>query len=189
MYADYGTGVCLGFDAKKLIEAHQKKYEDFPEPFHISCFYGPEGTGKIPEFKRGIANFIREISNLLKQHYSDGGTTEEVNKAEFLDLAEHYIIVATLAFKNGAFAHENEWRLFTLVPRENITHVRFDENKLPYMLPYVLMPYYALAKDLLKEIRLGPAHPNEVDIAKTFFSQKSGKPIDVRKSQIPFRKM
>ena len=37
MYAGHGTGVCLGFDAKKLIEAHQKQYEGFPEPFHTSC--------------------------------------------------------------------------------------------------------------------------------------------------------
>jgi hypothetical protein len=45
------------------------------------------------------------------------------------------------------------------------------------MLPYILMPYNAnaLAKDLLKEIWLAPAHPNEVDITKAFFSQKSGK--------------
>jgi hypothetical protein len=66
--------------------------------------------------------------------------------------------------------------LFALVPRDNTTHVRFDEKKLPYML-YTLMPYSAnaLAKDLLKEIWLAPGHPNEVDIAKAFFSQKSGK--------------
>ena len=101
----------------------------------------------------------------------------------------HYIIVATLAFKNGAFAHESEWRLFKLLPRDNITHVRFDENRLPYMVPHVLIPYNALAKDLLKVIWLAPAHPNEVDIAKTFFSQKSGKPIEVIKSRIPFRKI
>jgi hypothetical protein len=89
----------------------------------------------------------------------------------------HYIIVAALSFRHGAFAHESEWRLFALVPRDNTTHVRFDEKKLPYMLPYILMPYNAnaLAKDLLKEIWLAPAHPNEVDIAKAFFSQKSGK--------------
>ncbi len=189
MYAAQGTGVCLGFDAKKLIEAHQKQYEDFPEPFLTSCFYGYEGTEKIPEFKRGIANFLKKVSNCLEQHYSNGGTVEEVNEAEFLELSMHYIIVATLAFKNGAFARESEWRLFALVPRDNITHVRFDENKLPYMVPYVLMPYNALAKDLLGEIWLAPAHPNEVDTATTFFSQKCGKRVEVKKSQIPFRKI
>jgi Protein of unknown function (DUF2971) len=187
MYAAHGTGVCLGFDAKNLIEAHRRKYEAFPGPFHTSCFYGPEGTGKIPEFKRGIANFIREISNFLKHHYSNGGTKEGLNEGGFLELAENYIIVAALSFKNGAYSHESEWRLFTLVPRDNITHVRFDESKLPYMVPYVLMPYDALAKDLVRKIWLAPAHPNEVETAKTFFSQKSGKPIEVIKSRIPFR--
>ena len=185
MYADHGTGVCLGFDAKKLIEAHQKQYEGFPEPYQVSCFYGPEGALKIPEFKRGIAEFISKISNFLKQHYSNGGTIEEVNEAEFLELTMHYILVTTLAFKHGAFQHESEWRLLTLVSRDNITHVRLDEKKRSY----VLMPYNALAKDLLREIWLAPAHPNEVDTAKTFFSQKCGKPIEVIKSQIPFRKI
>ena len=94
-----------------------------------------------------------------------------------------------IGFKHGAFAHESEWRLFMRVPRDNTTHVRFDQKKLPYMLPYVLMPCNALAKDLLKEIWLAPAHLNEVDTAKTVFSQKSGKPIEVMKSQIPFRKI
>ena len=182
MYADHGTGVCLGFDAKKLIEAHQTQYEGFPEPFQVSCFYGPEGTSKIPEFKLGIAEFISKISNFLQQHYSTGGTVHELNESEFLELIMHYIIVASLAFKHGAFHHESEWRLLTLVPKDNITHVRFDEKKRPY----VLMPYNDLAKDLLKEIWLAPAHPNE-DTARRFFSQKSGKPIEVIKSQIPFR--
>lgn len=189
MYADHGVGVCLGFDAENLIEAHQGHFKDFPEPFHTACFYGYEGTGKIPEFKRGIANFINDIGNLLKQHYSNGGTPDQVNNAEFLDLAEHYLMVAILAFKHGAFAHESEWRLFTRVPRNDTTHVSFDEKKTPCMRPYILMPYNALAKDSLKEIWLGPAHPNEVDIAKTFFSQKSGKTIEIKKSQIPFRKI
>jgi hypothetical protein len=56
-----GTGVCLGFDGRNLIEAHQKFYNDkgFPEPFHTSCVYGPEGTEKIPEFKRGIAKLYK----------------------------------------------------------------------------------------------------------------------------------
>jgi hypothetical protein len=99
------------------------------------------------------------------------------------------VALATLAFKHGAFAHESEWRLFVRVQRDNTTHVRFDEKKLPYMVPYILMPYPALAKELVKEIRLGPAHPNEVDTAKTFFAQKSGQTIDVIKSQIPFRKV
>jgi Protein of unknown function (DUF2971) len=189
MYADRGSGVCLGFDKQKLIDAHQKQYEGFPEPFHTCCFYGHEGTNKIPEFKRGIAEFINKISDILKEHYSNEGTAEELNKAEFLELTMHYITVATLAFKHGKFEHESEWRLLARVPRDNITHVRFDENKLPNMVPYVLMPYNVLAKDLLQEIWLAPAHPNEVDIAKTFFSQKSGKPIEVIKSQIPFRKI
>jgi hypothetical protein len=57
------------------------------------------------------------------------------------------------------------------------------------MVPHVLIPYNALAKDVLKVIWLAPAHPNDVDIAKTFFSQKSGNSIDVIKSQIPFRKI
>jgi hypothetical protein len=189
MYADHGSGVCLGFDKQKLIDAHQKQFEGFPEPFHTSCFYGHEGTDKIPEFKRGIAEFINKISDFLKQHYSTGGTAEELNKGEFLELTMHYITVATLAFKHGKFEHESEWRLLARVPRDNITHVRFDENKLPNMVPYVLMPYNALAKDLLQEIWLAPAHPNEVDTAKTFFSQKCGKLVEVKKSQIPFRKI
>ena len=96
----------------------------------------------------------------------------------------HYILVTTLAFKHGAFQHESEWRLLTLVSRDNITHVRLDEKKRSY----VLMPYNALAKDLLREIWLAPAHPNEVDTAKTFFSQKCGKPIEVIKSQFLFEK-
>jgi hypothetical protein len=184
MYADHGTGVCLGFDAKKLIEAHQKQFEGFPEPFQVSCFYGPEGTLKIHEFKRGIAEFISKISNFLQQHYSNGGTVDELNESGFLQLTMHYILVAALAFKNGAFAHESEWRLLTLVSRDS-THVSFDEKKRPY----VLIPYNALAKNLLKEIWLAPAHPNEVDTAKTDFSQKCGKSIEVIKSQIPFRKI
>ena len=94
-------------------------------------------------------------------------------------------MVATLAFKHGAFAHESEWRLFARVRRDNTTHVKFDEKKFPY----VLMPYSALAKDVLKEIWLGPAHPNEVDSAKVFFSRRSGKPIEVVKSRIPFREI
>jgi len=189
MYADRGSGVCLGFDKQKLIDAHQKQYEGFPEPFHTCCFYGHEGTDKIPEFKRGIAEFINKISDFLKEHYSNGGTAEELNKAEFLELTMHYITVATLAFKHGKFEHESEWRLLARVPRDNITHVRFDENKLPNMVPYVLMPYNVLAKDLLQEIWLAPGHPNEVDTAKTFFSQKCGKLVEVKKSQIPFRKI
>jgi hypothetical protein len=140
--------------------------------------------------RRGLREKEREaIVEAVIEAASNGGTQEEVNKAEFLDLAEHYIMVATLAFKHGAFAHESEWCLFWRVPRDNVPHVRFDERKLPYMLPYILTQYNALAKDLLKEIWLGPAHPNEVDIAKTFFSQKSGKPIEVIKSQTPFRKI
>ena len=105
MYAAHGTGVCLGFDGKKLIEAHQKFYkdQDFPEPFHTSCFYGHEGTEKIPEFKQGIENYINKISNLLKEHHSNGGAIEELNKAEFLELTVYYIIVAALSFKHGAF--------------------------------------------------------------------------------------
>jgi hypothetical protein len=191
MYAAHGTGVCLGFDAKKLIEAHQRRYEDqgFPEPFDTSCFYGPEGTNKIREFKQGLFNFITNISEFIRQHYSAHGTPEELNKAEFLELTMHYIIVAVLSFKHGAFAHESERRLFVPVPRDNISHVRFDEKKLPYMVPYVLMPYNALAKNLLKEIWLAPAHLNGVDTAKTFFSQETGNPIEVIKSRIPFRKV
>jgi hypothetical protein len=96
-------------------------------------------------------------------------------------------VVATLAFKHRAFANENEWRLFVRVPGDNTTHVRFDDKKLPYLRPYIVMPYSALAQGLLRQIRLGPAHPNEVDFAKTFFCQKSGKPVEVIKSQIPFR--
>jgi len=183
MYADHGTGVCLGFDAKKLIQTHQSKYKYFLEPFHAACFYGHEGTETIPQFKRAIATFIKNISNLLKEHYSNGGTLEEVNEAEYLDLTCYYIIVATLAFKHGAFAHECERRFFALVPRDNTSNVRFDEKKRPY----ILMNYDALAKDLLKEIWL--AHPKEADVAKTFFSHNSGKPIEVLKSRIPFPKI
>jgi hypothetical protein len=92
MYADHGAGVCLGLDAKNLIETHQGHFKDFPEPFHSTCFYGHEGTGKISEFKRGIAKFISDIGDLLKQHYSNGGTLEQVNNAEFLGRAEHYLM-------------------------------------------------------------------------------------------------
>jgi hypothetical protein len=141
------------------------------------------GTSKIPEFKLGIAEFIRKIGNFLQQHYSTGGTVHELNESGFLNLTMHYILVATLAFKHGAFHHESEWRLLTLVSRDN-THVRFDEKKRPY----VLMLYNDLAKNLLKEIWLAPAHPSE-DTARRFFSQKSGKPIELIKSQIPFRKI
>jgi Protein of unknown function (DUF2971) len=61
MYAAHGTGVCLGFDGRKLIEAHQKFYNDkaFQNHFTLPVFTG------------------------LKQHYPNGGRPEELNEAEY----------------------------------------------------------------------------------------------------------
>jgi Protein of unknown function (DUF2971) len=181
MYADHGKGVSVGFHGDKLIEAHQRQFEGWREPFSTTIIYD------VRQLKRGIATFLDKVIEFLRKHFSEGGSVEQLNKGEFSDIVMYYISIAILAFKHPKFQHENEWRLFGLVPQGRLTNIGFDQAENKSIRPYVILEYPDLSKKLLREVWLGPASPSDVDVARIFFSQKAGQSVTVRKSEIPFR--
>jgi hypothetical protein len=165
MYADHGKGVSVGFHGAALIEAHQRKFEGWREPFSTAVIYD------VRQLKKGIATFLDKVIQFLRKHFSDGGSVEQLNKGEFPDFVMYYISITILAFKHPKFQHENEWRLFGLVPQGRLTNIGFDQTENGSVRPYVIFEYPDLSEKLLREVWLAPANQSDVDVSRIFFSQ------------------
>ena len=63
MYADHGKGVGVGFDGGNLIDAHQKNFVGFREPFSTAVIYD------VRQLKRGIATRV-STETLLRRRVS-----------------------------------------------------------------------------------------------------------------------
>jgi Protein of unknown function (DUF2971) len=182
MYADHGSGVCLGFDGKAMLAAHQSKFIDFPEQAYAMVVYD------IKQFKYGIATFLQSIANFLTRFFADGCDDQKLNGGEFLYFVSYYVAVAALSFKHPKFAHEKECRVFCRNPREEgLPHVGFYSTSSGMVRAYIPIQYPGLATNLLRRVWLGPANLNQLDILKIFFAKSVGTLVEAKKSEIPFR--
>jgi len=184
------SGVCLGFDRRKL-EAQVSKWAT-AQGVHLSilkCIY-TEGE-KIS----GARQLLNQISSLLAPP-SPGDTDWPPNSQAISDFSvllntdylESYMTWLAQC-KHVGFSEENEARIVARLPRYRTDLVSFRDGRFTHMPHLRIQMNFTGEESPLRQLVVGPSQDQEQSVVKfeTDLAKRGIHGVKVRPSQIPYR--
>lgn len=172
-YSYGGTGFCIGFDSRKLIEGVGESWRLSP------CIY--EDSAKD-------AMIVQRLSDTIRQRKAKEWPLDDSYVAEKLaDLFVEELSEVAPVLKDQAFASENEWRLWRAYSPDAL-HWRVGKH---VPVPFAKVPYRVDVPRQVQSVRIGPTADYQLarlsvsGLLNDTFGPDHG--IEVLASEVPYR--
>lgn len=149
----------------------------------IQCFYG----------EKEVLNYYSNFTELVEKGVMTyPQTTSQIKDKPFIDviirkLKQDIEVTSVIGYKNASFKYENESRFYTILKNEELSQVKFRSRN-GLIIPYIERRFN---KNILSEIWI-PNNQNtnmNINSLKRLLSQNECENVEIKVSNIPFRRM
>lgn len=106
---------------------------------------------------------------------------------DFFSSAIFYLSVLAISYKDQAFEHEKEWRLFVTYPKNKSSELKKFEVYKGVLKPYFYINYPTVNAKKLIKLTVAPGNPNSVEWINLYLKSIESTCQEIVSSAIPFR--